>query len=89
MPMTKITLSVPLEIVAMAKEVASPHGTSVSALFASLVRALHQAIHASARPAFHPAVEAQVGCARSAWPDDMPYDEIIRQAIREKHGGAS
>ena len=87
MPMTKITLSAPREVVAMAKEVASAHGTSVSALFASLVRALHQASHISARPAFHPAVAPLVGCARNAWPDDMPYDEIIRQAIREKHGG--
>ena len=85
MSMTKITLSAPPEVAAMAKEVAAVRHTSVSALFATLIRAMHQASHAAARPALPAPVAKLVGCARDAWPSDWDDAEIIRQAIHEKY----
>ena len=82
---TKLTLSASPETIAMAKQLASERKTSVSALFAKIIRDLHQLEHLTAPSRFHHAVEDLLGSA-DGWPTDMSYDEIIRQAIQEKHG---
>ena len=82
---TKLTLSATPETIAMAKQLASERKTSVSALFAKFIRDLHQLEHLAASSHANHAVKDLLGSA-DGWPADMIYDEIIRQAIREKHG---
>ena len=82
---TKLTLSASPETIAMAKQLASERKTSVSALFAKLIRDLHQLEHLTVPSRFDHAVKDLLGSA-DGWPTDMSYDEIIRQAIQEKHG---
>ena len=82
---TKLTLSATPETIAMAKQLATARKTSVSALFANFIRDLHQLEHLTASSFANHAVEDLLGSA-DGWPADMSYDEIIRQAIREKHG---
>ena len=57
----------------------------MSALFACFIRDLHQLEHGRQPSRFNHAVENLLGNADS-WPADMSYDDIIRQAIHEKHG---
>ena len=82
---TKLTLSATPETIAMAKQLAAERKTSVSALFAKYIRDLHQLEHLAASSHTNHAVEDLLGSA-DGWPADMSYDEIIRQAIQEKHG---
>ncbi len=82
---TKLTLSATPETIAMAKQLATERNTSVSALFASFIRDLHQLEHMLKPSRFYHAVEDLLGSA-DGWPSDMSYDDIIHQAIREKHG---
>lgn len=82
---TKLTLSATPETIAMAKQLASERKTSVSALFAKFIRDLHQLEHLAASSHANQAVKDLLGSA-DGWPPDMSYDEIIRQAIHEKHG---
>ena len=82
---TKLTLSATPETIAMAKQLATERNTSVSALFASFIRDLHQLEHRLQPSRFNHAVQDLLGSA-DGWPADMSYDDIIRQAIREKHG---
>ena len=82
---TKLTLIETPETIAMAKQLASERKTSVSALFAKFIRDLHQLEHLAASSHANQAVKDLLGSA-DGWPADMSYDEIIRQAIHEKHG---
>ena len=82
---TKLTLSATPETIAMAKQLASERKTSVSALFAKFICDLLQLQHLAASSHANQAVKDLLGSA-DGWPADMSYDEIIRQAIHEKHG---
>ncbi len=82
---TKLTLSATPETITMAKQLAAERKTSVSALFARFIRDLHQLDHMLASSHFNHAVEDLLGSA-DGWSADMSDDDIIRQAIREKHG---
>ena len=66
----------------MAKQLASEHKTSVSALFAQFIRDLYHLEHLTAPSCFHHAVKDLLGSA-DGWPTNMNYDEIIRQAKSE------
>ena len=79
---SKITLNALPETIAMAKQLASEHKTSVSVLFAKFIRDLHQLEHLTVPSHFHYAVKDLLGSADS-WTKDMSYDEIIRQAKSE------
>ncbi|MBR4125162.1 MAG: hypothetical protein IKR13_03075 [Victivallales bacterium] len=88
MPTTiKITLSAPPDIVQMAKQIATERKTSVSALFANYIRAIHQANHPVVKPKLHPAVEALSGCAQLP-PEyaNLSDKELRHQLLCEKYG---
>jgi hypothetical protein len=79
---SKITHNALPEMIAMAKQLASERKTSESALWAKIIRDLHQLGHLTAPSRFHHAVKDLLGSA-DGWPTDMSYDEIIRQAKLE------
>ena len=79
---SKITINALPETIAMAKQLASEHKTSVSVLFAQFIRDLHHLEHLTTPSCFHQVVKDLLGSA-DGWPTDMSYDEIIRQAKSE------
>ena len=88
MPTTiKITLSAPPDVVQMAKQIAAERNTSVSALFANYIRAVHQANHPVVKPKLHPSVEALSGCAQLP-PEyaNLSDKELRHQLLCEKYG---
>ncbi|MBO4618604.1 MAG: hypothetical protein J5654_00695 [Victivallales bacterium] len=88
MPTTiKITLSASPDIVQMAKQIAAERNTSVSALFANYIRAVHQANHPVVKPKLHPAVEALSGCIKLPPELEKLGDkELIQKCICEHYG---
>ena len=85
MPTTiKITLSAPPDIVQMAKQIAAERNTSVSALFANYIRAIHQANHPVVKPKLHPAVEALTGIIKL--PSDFNLKEFMTENLIKDYG---
>lgn len=80
----KITLSATPEIAAMAKELAKEKNTTVSALFANFIRAVHLANHPVVKPKLHPAVEALTGCIQL--PPDFDLKEFMAENLRKDYG---
>jgi hypothetical protein len=80
--MKKLTLSVDEEVIAQAKRLAAEQGTSVSAMFSRLVRAM----------AHRPGQKIEIGpitrrlTGIMSLPQGMTYREALTDALMEKYG---
>ena len=85
MPPTKLTLSVDPVLVSVAKRLAAERGTSLSAMFSRLLRAIE---HASADPRSAPAPLTASVSGLVELPAGLTDEELLAEALVERFGSA-
>ena len=80
---SKLTLSADKEVIAKAKKLAAARGTSVSAMFSDLVRAMD----APKRPAERPAPISRKLFGIVKFPKGKSDRELLTEALMEKYCG--
>lgn len=80
----KITLSATPEVASMAKELAKEKNTTVSALFANFIRAVHLANHPVVKPKIAPITESLSGLVKL--PENFDYKEFIANNLLQDYG---
>lgn len=80
--MTKLTLSVDKDVIAMAKQLAQERGTSVSAMFSEMI--LSTTKHSERdSPRIGPLTSRATGLV--SLPEDKTDRELIEEALAERH----
>jgi hypothetical protein len=82
MPLSKLTLSADQDLIEQAKKLAAKEGTSVSAIFSRLLRAMTRA--RSSVDTTGPLTEKATGLIRL--PSLAADDEILEAALAERYG---
>ena len=82
MPVSKLTLSADKELIREAKKLAAENGTSVSALFARLLRAMTRAGGAQESPG--PLTRKATGLIRL--PRSVGDEQLVAEALTDKYG---
>jgi Family of unknown function (DUF6364) len=86
MATTKLTLTVEPAVVEMAKRYAREHNTSVSATFSRMIRSVADASRRG-EVVIPPRSALAKVAGIIALPPDSTVDDVLRQALEEKHGG--
>ena len=85
MPMAKLTLTAPPEVISMAEEQAKSENTSISAMFANFVLAKSRLkTSRRARTKIGPLTKSLTGIVKL--PDDFDEKEFMGQVLEEKYG---
>lgn len=85
MPMAKLTLTAPPEVISMAEEQAKRENTSISAMFTNFVMAKSRlGAHHRSRTKIGPLTKSLTGIVKL--PDDFDEKEFMGQVIDEKYG---
>lgn len=80
--MKKLTLSMDEEVIADAKRLAAERGTSVSAMFSGLVRAMAHEKHEELE--IGPKTRSLTGII--SLPDGKTWHDVVAEALMEKYG---
>ncbi len=81
--MPKLTLSADKDVIDDAKRIARQRGTSVSALFSQFIRSMAEPVNGKPeRPG--PLTRQAIGLV--SLPDDKSDQQLIEQAVIERHG---
>ncbi len=85
MTMSKLTLTAPKEIIAMAEEQARRENTSISAMFVNFVKSKNRILaEQSARHEIAPITKSLTGIVKL--PEDFDEREFMTDILSEKHG---
>ena len=85
MPMAKLTLTAPPEVISMAEEQAKSENTSISAMFANFILAKSRLkTSRRARTKIGPLTKSLTGIVKL--PDDFDEKEFMGQVLEEKYG---
>ena len=85
MTMSKLTLMVPTEIVAMAEEQARRENTSISAMFVNFVKSKNRILSEQrARREIAPITKSLTGIVKL--PEDFDERDFMTDILSEKHG---
>jgi len=84
MTMSKLTLTVPLEIIALAEEQAKSEKTSISAMFVNFIMAKNKmSDHSHLHSVIGPLTQSLTGIIKL--PDDFEEKEFLSQIFTEKY----
>jgi hypothetical protein len=83
MASSKLTLSAEKEVIELAKKFAAENGTSVSAMFSSLISSMART--RESREPIGPLTQMASGLIRL--PADVPDERLLEDALAEKYGG--
>jgi len=85
MPMAKLTLTAPPEVISMAEEQAKRENTSISAMFANFILAKSRLkTSRRTRTKIGPLTKSLTGIVKL--PDDFDEKEFMGQVLEEKYG---
>lgn len=82
--MKKLTLSASEDVIRDAKRLAAERGTSVSAMFSRFIRSVAHEEERGQRGSDTPILRELTGTM--PWPEGKTYEDLLTEALMEKHG---